>query len=198
MKPTRIGIYIDGAYFYYGYEECVNRYNVEIDIGKFLDYLKDKIYEKVSINSKNASIKFKRYYNGKVTHTKYKYIQKIENDFIDNKFDMKINDRVCFTDSSGKRKYKQSGVDVSLTIGIMNDIKSNKLDIVILCSSDRDFIPLFDFLKKNKIIVIILSFHCTENDRLKKSKLFSEADHRLYFFHPKRKENILEIFNKVS
>lgn len=196
MKPIKIGIYIDGAYFYYGYEECVNRYNIEIDIEKFLDYIKDKINEKLYINSENSCYKFKRYYNSKVTHTKYRYIQKIENGFSENKFDIKLNDRVSYIDLKGNRIYKQSGVDVSIAIGIMNDIKSKKLDIVILCSSDRDFIPLITFLKTQKIKVIILSFHCSNNDRLKKSKLFSQADHRLYFFHPKRKRKILKNFDK--
>lgn len=196
MKTNRIGVYIDGADYYYGYEECIKRYEVNIPIKQLLKLIKKQISKKLDPDKKNkehSKLKYsiKKYFNGKVIKENFPLINDVEGDLNANNFDLKLRDMEFYLDEKGEKRIRQKGVDVEIAVEIMNDIRKENFDILVFFGSDCDFIPLFMQLKSDKIVIVNFTFRNSSNC-LSKFKLSNHVDHEIYFFHDKWKNKILK------
>lgn len=189
MISHRIGIYLDGAHYYYGYEDSLKLHKIRIPIKKFLKLIKKISHEILISNNrinKTDKLKFsrKKYFNGNVTNEYFPLIESINFDLKESKFDMKIREMEFYFDKKGDKKIRQKGVDVEITVEIMEDLRKSRFDILIFCGTDCDFIPLFEHLKKSKIILINLFFN--------RSELSNYADFKINYFDYKWKNEILK------
>ncbi len=67
--------------------------------------------------------------------------------------------------------YKQKGVDTLLTMDL-SSINPNEINIIIIITSDTDFVPILKKLKENKIKIILYNY----TDRVRNSQ-FSLSNH---------------------
>ncbi len=83
----KIGIYMDGAYYYYGYKECCEKYNCRITMNEFLDHLKKVIKSEQDFKDTPIEIPVRKYFNVKVSSKYCKHINILEEDLRKNKFE---------------------------------------------------------------------------------------------------------------
>lgn len=180
----RVCIYIDGANFYGGLTSINSRYTDEkFDFENYIKYL-TKNYLLVKIYYYNASLKqqlnkepFRR------QQILFSRLRKIKN------CEVILCKRKPRTDFEGGEYHIIKGDDVCLTLDMLSDAYENKYDKAILISSDGDFTPLIERVKKLKKEVDICYFkNCVSNDLLRASDKKNLINKKIVkrFFH---KEN---------
>lgn len=71
---------------------------------------------------------------------------------------------------SGNNRYEEKGIDVALSVGVINHVNELGLECVIICTNDSDFEPLLHNLRKKGILTIVVGFN-EKGQQAKKLKL---------------------------
>ncbi|MFA5771051.1 MAG: NYN domain-containing protein [Patescibacteria group bacterium] len=157
---AKVGVFIDEANLFYIQKEL----GWKIDWQKFIDLLK-----------KNLNIKLIRYYlgmplsgNSKIKNLKFK--TKLES--FGYTVITKPLKKIYINKKLGKYEYK-CNFDVEIAIDTTKFLKD--LDLVIICSSDSDFVALRDYVLINKKKILFLCFERKVSWEVRRSKnLFLE------------------------
>lgn len=156
-KNAKIGLFIDEANLFYIQKEL----GWKIDWSRFINLLKTDL--NVTIN---------RYYLGmplsgeaKVKNTKFK---KMLEGFGYTVITKPLK-KIYVDKKKGKFVYK-CNFDVEIAVDITTFIKN--LDLVIICSSDSDYIAVRDYILMNKKKILFLCFERKVSWEIRKSKSF--------------------------
>lgn len=72
-----------------------------------------------------------------------------------------------------KDEFSQKGVDTLLTMDLLKVAQNNKIKNIILLTSDTDFVPIIEDIRKNNKVIVILAYF---TDKKRKSA-FSLSNH---------------------
>ena len=161
----RVSTYIDGANFYGGLRSINPRYTDEkFDFENYIkyltksDYIIDIYYYNASLKQQLSKKPFRR------QQILFSRLRKINN------CNVVLCKRKPRIDTEGKEYHIIKGDDVYLTIDMISDAYENKYDKAVLISSDGDFTPLVDKIRRLKKEVDICYFeNCVSDDLLKAS-----------------------------
>ena len=162
-KKAKVGVFIDEANLFYIQKEL----GWKIDWNKFIGLLKtdlniviNRYYLGMPLSgeSKTKNMKFKKMLEGFGYTVITKPLKKI------------------YTDKKlGKFMYK-CNFDVEIAVDITTFIKD--LDVIIICSSDSDYIAVRDYVLINKKKILFLCFERKVSWEIRKSKRFFLEDIR--------------------
>lgn len=187
---NRVYVYIDGSNFYGGLSSINPRYTDEkFDFENYIKYLtKNDLL--IKIYYYNASLKqqlnkepFRR------QQILFSRLRKIKN------CEVILCKRKPRTDIEGEEYHVIKGDDVLLTLDMISDAYENKYDSAILMSSDGDFAPLVERVKKlNKEVIVCYFKDCVSNDLLRKADKTKLINKKIVkkFFYVKKLKNIIK------
>tara|TARA_Y100000310_G_C20581290_1_gene763130 strand:+ start:614 stop:1189 length:576 start_codon:yes stop_codon:yes gene_type:complete len=184
----RICVYIDGANFVYGIKSINKRYSdFKFDFEGYIRFL-IKTDSLVKVNYYNASLKQK--YNKELYWRQSKFFTKLKKLI---KWNVTLCKRKPRTDIEGEEYHIIKGDDVILAIDMISDAYEDKYDKAILISSDGDFTPLVERVRKlNKEVEICYFKDCVSNELLKssnKNNLINKKIVKRFFYSKDKKRN---------
>tara|TARA_Y100000310_G_C20435977_1_gene693749 strand:+ start:178 stop:771 length:594 start_codon:yes stop_codon:yes gene_type:complete len=183
---VRVCVYIDGANFYGGLRFINPRYTDEkFDFENYIKYLTKK-YSLIKIYYYNASLKqqlnkepFRRQ---QILFSRLRKIKSCE---------VILCKRKPRIGVGGEEYHIIKGDDVCLTLDMISDAYENLYDKAILISSDGDFTPLVERVRKLKKEVDVCYFEdCVSDDLLRASNrnnLINKKIVKKFFFLKKKK-----------
>ncbi|HMQ60474.1 MAG TPA: NYN domain-containing protein [Flavilitoribacter sp.] len=161
-KMTRIGVFYDGNYFlhvsnYYNYDHQRRR---RLSISGLHEFIRHQVAQEENVDVRLAQIVSAHYFRGRLNAFEAK--QRGDTLYWDRVFDDILMSAGVMThflplrSTFGRREEK--GVDVYLALEAYDQGVHDKFDVLVLISSDGDYVPLIRKLNGAGVRVMVLSW----------------------------------------